>query len=80
MPESQESRTQEEMKNLMMKELSCATFFVDLTNQDAIFYADSNNVQEVLDHLQRRYNLNLEYFAWWRRVVGDQSAVSPWGF
>ena len=58
MPESQESRTQEEMKNLMMKELSCATFFVDLTNQDAIFYADSNNVQEVLDHLQqRRYNL-----------------------
>ena len=57
MPESQESRTQENMKNLIMKELRGATFFVDLTNQDAVFHADSNNVQAVLHHLQEHYNL-----------------------
>jgi len=57
MPESQESRTQEDMKNLIMKELSCATFFVDLTTEDAIFHADSNDVQAVLDRLQGHYNL-----------------------
>jgi hypothetical protein len=40
------------MKNPIMKELSCATFFVDLTAEDAIFHADSNNVQAVFDRLQ----------------------------
>jgi len=54
MPESQESRTQEDMKNLIVKELSCAT---RMTTEDAIFHADSNDVQAVLDRLQGHYNL-----------------------
>jgi hypothetical protein len=45
------------MKNPIMKELSCVTFFVDLTAEDAIFHADSNNVQAVFDRLQGHYNL-----------------------
>ena len=38
-----------------MKELSCATFFVNLTAKDAVFHTDSNDVQAVLHHLQRHY-------------------------
>jgi hypothetical protein len=57
MPESQESHTREKINNLIMKQLSCATFFVDLTNQDAVFHADSNDVQAVLHRLQGHYNL-----------------------
>jgi hypothetical protein len=57
MPESQESHTQEKINNLVVKELRCATFFVDLTNQDAVFHADSNDVQAVLHRLQGHYNL-----------------------
>ena len=57
MPESQESRTQEDTKDLTMNELTCATFFVDLTAEDAVFSADSNNVQAVLHRLQDHYHL-----------------------
>jgi hypothetical protein len=45
------------MKNPIMKELSCATFTVDLTAQDAVFHADLNDVQAVLRCLQRHHNL-----------------------
>jgi hypothetical protein len=43
---------QVEMKDLIEKELKTATFFVDLTAEGGLLYADQNNVQGVLEHLQ----------------------------
>jgi hypothetical protein len=48
------------MKDLIMKELRCATFFVDLTAQNAVFYADPQHVEAVLCRLRGHYNLTLD--------------------
>jgi len=40
------------MKDLIEEELKTATFFVDLTAEDGVFYADPSNVQAVLERLQ----------------------------
>ena len=45
------------MKDRVSEELKTATFHVDLTCEDAIFYADPNDVQAVIGRLQQHHNL-----------------------
>lgn len=45
------------MKDRVSEELKIATFRVDLTCEDAIFYTDPNDVQAMIGRLQQHHNL-----------------------
>lgn len=51
------SQVASRMKDQLWGVLGNATFQVDLTAEDAVFYADPNNVQAVIGRLQQHHNL-----------------------
>ncbi|KAI0254121.1 hypothetical protein BJV78DRAFT_1280509 [Lactifluus subvellereus] len=57
MSSSQVGSQQIGMEDRLRGELKHATFQVDLTAEDAVFYADPNYVQAVIDRLQQHHNL-----------------------
>jgi len=61
------------MKSIMAKELKGATYRVDLTSEGAVFHADPDIVQDVLDRLRIHHNLTANSLM----AGGQSSAAKP---